>query len=389
MTEYTIRNAQCLLGNEIKTAAICIADGMIKTIGCALDTPQSRFDVDLGGDILSPGFVDLQVNGGAGILFNEEPTLEGLSEIAAAHIELGSTSILPTLISDELDTIAQGIDAVRSAMRAGVPGIVGIHIEGPCIDPDRKGIHDEQVFRTMGETELELFGSLEDGVTIVTLSPSVVTPTMIEALAAKGVVVSLGHSNASWRDAQNALNAGATMFTHLHNAMSPMTAREPGMVGAALSSDSAWASLIADGTHVHKTVLANTFRARPKEKTVLVSDAMPCVGADIKEFDLFGQKICVKNGICTGSDGTLAGAAICLHDAVRFVRNEGLVSDVQALLMASRFPAEAVGCSSTIGSISLGARADFVRLDDQLLLVDTCVRGKWLNNVGLRHFGSE
>lgn len=330
---------------------------------------------DLAGGILLPGFIDAQVNGGGGVLFNDTPSAQGIAAIGRAHRKFGTTGFLPTLISDELSVVEGAISAVREAITAGVPGVLGVHIEGPFLNPRRKGIHELSKLRAIDEPAFRILTSLERGKTLVTLAPETTTPEMIARLAAAGVVVSAGHTNATYATVKTALASGLTGFTHLFNAMSPLASREPGVVGAALEDTTAWASLIVDGRHVDPVVLKIALRTRPQTKFILVTDAMPSVGAEAKTFVLQGKKITVKGGVCVDEHGTLAGSDLDMAGAVRnAVRLLG-VDLAEASRMASRYPAEFLGLGDQVGRIAPGLRADLVLLDDTLQVRETWIGG--------------
>jgi N-acetylglucosamine-6-phosphate deacetylase len=330
---------------------------------------------DLQGALLLPGFIDTQVNGGAGLLFNDEPTAATIAAIGAAHRRFGATGFLPTLISDDLGTVKAAIGAAREAIGAAVPGVLGIHIEGPYLNVTRKGIHDASKLRRTDATSFALLTSLGVGRTLVTLAPEETSLETIERLVKAGVVVSAGHSNAPYATVRAALDRGVSGFTHLFNAMSPLTSREPGVVGAALEDDRAWCGIIVDGVHVDPVVLKLALRLRPHERFNLITDAMPCVGSDETSFQLQGKTITVRDGACFDDEGTLAGSALDMASAVRnAVRMLGL-DLADASRMASRNPAEFLGLDHELGRIARGCFADLVLLDDELRVLDTWIHG--------------
>ena len=340
-------------------------------------TPAAR-QRDLRGALLLPGFIDIQVNGGAGVLFNDAPSVEAIARIGAAHRRFGTTGFLPTLISDDLATLETAIAATRQAMAEGVPGLLGIHIEGPFLSPRRKGIHQASKLRQIDEAAFELLTSLASGRTLVTLAPETTSVTMIERLARAGVIVSAGHSNATYATVREALDHGVTGFTHLFNAMSPLTSREPGVVGAALEDPASWCSLIVDGRHVDPVVLKIALRCKPLDRFILATDAMPCVGSSEKSFRLQGKLITVRDGACVDEDGTLAGSDLDMASAVRnAVSMLGLdLSD--ASRMASGAPAQFLGLGDLLGRIAPGYRANLVLMDDDLGVLDTWIGGRSL-----------
>ncbi|KQN00355.1 MULTISPECIES: N-acetylglucosamine-6-phosphate deacetylase [unclassified Sphingomonas] len=331
--------------------------------------------IDLGGGWLVPGFVDTQVNGGGGVLFNDTPSVEGIAAIGAAHARYGTTAFLPTLISDRLDVVATALDAVDAAIEQGVPGVVGIHVEGPFLNPVRKGIHDAAHFRALDDAAIELLTRPRKGVVMVTLAPERNDTAAIGRLVAAGVIVSIGHSDATYEQARAAIDAGARGVTHLYNAMSPLRHRDPGVVGAVLEDRSVYAGLIVDGAHLHPAAIRVALAARPHDRFMLVTDAMPTVGADTKEFVLNGWPIHVENGVCVGPDGTLAGCDLDMAQAVANTHALG-VDLVDAVAMASANPAAFLRLSHRIGSLIVGGNADFV-----WLAPDLTVRGTWIGGV--------
>jgi N-acetylglucosamine-6-phosphate deacetylase len=328
--------------------------------------------IDLDGGWLVPGFIDVQVNGGGGVLFNDTPDVQAIAQIGAAHAQYGTTAFLPTLISGTLDVIERALDAVDAAIEQGVPGVIGIHVEGPFLNADRKGIHNAENFRALDEGALALLTRRRRGVVMVTLAPERNDVEAIRALTKAGVIVSIGHSNATYAEARSAIDAGATGVTHLYNAMSPLHHREPGLVGAAMEDGSLYCGLIIDGAHVHPAALRIAFAARPRDRFMLVTDAMPTVGSATKAFVLNGEQITVQNGVCVNAAGTLAGCDLDMAQAVRNTHALG-ISMAETLAMASANPAAFLGLSDRFGALAPGFQADYVWLDSELK-----VRGTWI-----------
>ncbi|MDE2182926.1 MAG: N-acetylglucosamine-6-phosphate deacetylase [Alphaproteobacteria bacterium] len=370
-------NGRILVGGTIATGMAVVARaGRIESILPRTDVPTNARAVDLEGGTLVPGFIDIQVNGGGGVLFNDRPTLEGLQSIARAHALSGTTGFLPTTVSADLDTIAQAIAAVDQAIAGGIPGILGIHIEGPFLSPSRSGIHDPANFREIDERAIALLSSLKRGKTLVTLAPEIVKPGVIEALSKAGVAVCAGHTDATFEETQAALAAGLRGFTHVFNAMTPLKNREPGVVGAALDDRDSWCGIIMDGFHVHPAVLRMAYRAKGPDKLMLVTDAMPPVGSAAKTFRLQGRIITAKDGVCVAPDGTLAGTDIGMATAVRNAMTFLNIGLAGASRMASANPAAFLGLRRETGEIARGARADFVLLGDALEVRQTWVGGE-------------
>lgn len=331
---------------------------------------------DLQGDTLLPGFIDAQVNGGGGVLFNNAPTVDALRTIAQAHRRFGTTGLLPTLISDDAAVMAQAIAAIRQAIAAGVPGILGIHLEGPYLAPARKGTHNAEKFRVPDETEIALATSLENGVTLLTLAPERLPADSIRALIRRGAIVAAGHTAATYEQTCAGLAAGVRGFTHLYNAMSPLQGREPGVVGAALEDADSWCGIIVDGVHVHPASLRVALAAKPRGKLFLVTDAMPPVGAADPSYELYGEIITAKDGVVRNAAGALAGSALDMGTAVRnTVKLLGLPLE-EAARMASTYPAEFLGLQASHGRIAPGYRADLVTLDDALQVTGTWIAGQ-------------
>jgi len=363
--------------------AVLFEHGRILAVTADDDPRLAQADTrDLGGALLLPGFIDSQVNGGGSVLFNDFPTVEGIRRIGAAHRRFGTTGFLPTLISDDLSVVAAGIQAVKAAIAAGVPGVLGIHIEGPFLNQQKKGVHNPAALRVPDTSVVQQLTSLGTGVTLVTLAPEVTTPALLRELRRGGAILSAGHTNATFADIGVALDAGVTGFTHLFNAMSPLGSREPGVVGAALNDPDSWCGIIVDGRHVDPVVLRIALRAKRHDRFMLVTDAMPSVGTTETSFLLQGRRISVRDGYCVDESGTLAGTALTMADAIRnAVRLLGLTLH-EAVRMASEYPAAFLGLSGELGSIKPGYRASFVAADDDLNVLATWIDGETTGPAG-------
>ena len=378
MTSLTLINGRVLRAEGfVQGQSVLIERGRILDVLPADDARcRAAQPYDLAGGLLLPGFIDLQVNGGGGVLFNDAPTIESIRAIGAAHRRFGTTAFLPTLISADLDIVARAIAAVRSAIAAGVPGVLGIHIEGPFLNAARKGVHDPAKLRELDASALGLLTSLRGGRTLVTLAPEMATPQLIQQLVAAGAVVSAGHTNASYAEIRAALAHGLTGFTHLFNAMSQLTGREPGTVGAALDDQRSWCGLIVDGEHTDPVVLRIALRCKPLNRFMLVTDAMPSVGTSQGWFELQGRRISVRGHSCVDEDGRLAGSNIDMASCVRNAVSMLGLSLPQAVRMASQFPAEFLGVSQEYGRIAAGQRANLVLADDELNVRETWIDGE-------------
>ncbi|MFN8920375.1 MAG: N-acetylglucosamine-6-phosphate deacetylase [Hyphomonadaceae bacterium] len=379
MTSVAFHNGRFALGEQILSGqTLLVSGGKIEALGPDLAIPAHYARYDLSGDILSPGFVDIQVNGGGGALFNDAPTVETIATIAKAHAKFGTTSLLPTLISDDLDKVAQAIAAVDAAIEAGVPGILGIHLEGPFLNARRKGVHDASKFKVLDQNAIELLTSLTRGKTLITLAPETAPPGAIAELVRRGAVVFAGHTEASYEQIIAAEAEGLRGFTHIFNAMSQLASRAPGVVGAALASPTAFSGLIADGVHVHPANMALVARLLGPQRTVLVSDAMPTLGSDRDWFELKGEKIFARGLTCYTPDGVLAGSNLSMHDALGVMMQQAGIQLAEALQMASHAPALAMGIEVQVGQLVIGAQADFVQLDADANLVKVWQNGRQL-----------
>ena len=373
MTAHAFTNGHIVTpGGVLDQATIQVAQGRIAAI--LPDAPADE-TIDLDGGWLVPGFIDTQVNGGAGVLFNDSPDVEGIAAIGRAHARYGTTGFLPTLISDVPEVIARALDAAEAAIEAGVPGCIGVHIEGPIISVTRKGIHDADKFRLLDADLLELLTRPRRGKVMLTLAPEMVSLEDIRRLHDAGVILSIGHSDASYDVVKAAIAAGMTGVTHLFNAMSPLLHRAPGVVGAALEDQSIYCGLILDGFHVHDAPVRIAMRARPHDRFMLVTDAMPCVGAEVAEFDLHGRRILVDGGRCLGEDGTLAGSALDMAGAFRNAVNRIGLSHADAAIMAATSPAAFLGLGDERGALAPGLVADWVQLTRDLEPAGTWIAG--------------
>jgi len=340
------------------------------------DLPAQPRRHDLQGAWLVPGFIDAQVNGGGGVLFNNAPTVDAIRRIGEAHRQFGTTGFMPTLISDDLAVMREAVAATRQAIAEGVPGVLGIHLEGPYLAPARKGTHDAGKFRVPDAREIELASSLDNGVTLITLAPERVPDESIRALVARGAIVAAGHTAGSYEEIRTGLAAGIRGFTHLYNAMSPLQGREPGAVGAALEDPHSWVGIIADGHHVHPGSLRVALAAKPQGKVFLVTDAMPPVGSDDPSYALYGEIITVQDGVVRNAAGSLAGSALDMATAVRNAVDLLGLPLAEAARMASTYPADFLGLSASHGRIAAGYRADLVALDAQLRVTTTWIDGE-------------
>ncbi|MGS0690914.1 N-acetylglucosamine-6-phosphate deacetylase [Shewanella sp. 30m-9] len=342
----------------------------------AFDTVQGASESRVSG-LIAPGFIDVQVNGGGGVLFNASPSLRGIEAIGQAHAKFGTTAFLPTLITDDVSVMRQAADAVAEVITINSAGVVGVHFEGPHLSVPKKGVHPQPHIRRISDAELEVFSRQDLGIKVVTLAPENVSPEVIEALVKADVRVCLGHSNADYETVKRALGAGASGFTHLFNAMSALDSRNPGMVGAALESQDAWCGLIVDGHHVHPASARVAINAKPKGKVMLVTDAMPPVGLEEEvSFELFGTQVLRVGDRLNAVTGELAGCVLDMAGAVANTINMLGIEPAEALRMASLYPAEFLGISDKMGTLKLGGRADMVLVDNNYGAVQTFIAGE-------------
>ncbi|MDB6082328.1 MAG: N-acetylglucosamine-6-phosphate deacetylase [Gammaproteobacteria bacterium] len=372
-----LTNGRVLIDDELVTGmTVLLSSGRIEALVAPADARcRDAVVVDLAGHMLLPGFIDVQVNGGGGALFNDEPSPATIRAIGAAHRRFGTTGFLPTLISDDLDTIGRAIGAVQAALDAKIPGVLGIHIEGPFLNWARRGVHDAKHLRQLDTGLVSLLCQLRAGKTVLTLAPEMTTPDLIAQLAAGGVLVSGGHSNASFAETTASIAHGLRGFTHLFNAMVPLAPRAPGIIGAALYDDTTWCGIIVDGHHVDPIVLKLALRCKRHDRFMLVTDGMPPVGSADPTFVLQGRTIRVVDGVCRDENGKLAGTALDMASAVRnAVASLGL--DIAAAArMASEYPAEFLGLGSELGRIAPGYRANLVLVDEQIRVQRTWIEG--------------
>jgi N-acetylglucosamine-6-phosphate deacetylase len=358
-----------------RAAAVVIGGARIIAVVPRSDLPAAMPVYVLPeGAWLAPGFIDLQVNGGGDVLFNDQSTAAGIRAIAAAHRRFGTTALLPTLISDTPGKMKTAI-AAATELAGSEPGVLGIHLEGPFLSPDRPGVHEPRHIRAPAAEDEAMLLAPRSGVTVVTLAPEQVPEGFIRRLTRAGIRVSLGHSMATYEQTQAAMAEGLTGFTHLFNAMRPLASRDPGPVAAALESPGAWFGMIVDGVHVAPAMLRLALRgaARP----ILVTDAMPPVGGRHSTFTLYGDRIAVRDGRCVRGDGTLAGAFLDMAGAVRNCVQQLGVPLETALRFASLNPASFTGLDDRLGRLTRDYRADMVAFNPGTVeVLETWVAGK-------------
>ncbi|WP_051389818.1 N-acetylglucosamine-6-phosphate deacetylase [Bradyrhizobium sp. Ec3.3] len=354
--------------------AVVVEGGRIAAIVPHSERPRGAAH-DLGGGLLAPGYIDVQVNGGGGVLFNEDPTPEGIARIADAHRNHGTVGLLPTLITDAPQVTTTAIAAACEAWRL-TPASLGIHLEGPFLDPRRKGAHELRYIRNLEPDDVATIVGANCGSVMLTLAPNRVGVESVADLARHGVLVSLGHSDATYKEARAAVEAGARAFTHLFNAMSAPAVREAGMVGAALDLDEPFVGIIADGHHVHEANLRIALAAKRRDRFMLITDAMPPAAGGPDQFDLLGRRVTNVDGCLRLDDDTLAGSVLTMDEAVRYAVNVLRLDLADALAMASRVPATFLRRETELGRIAPGYLASLVHLDDDLRVLETWIEGR-------------
>lgn len=359
-------------------AALVVRDGLVEAILAAGAIASGIRKVETGGGMLAPGFVDLQVNGGGGVMLNDHPDVASIETICRAHAPFGTTALLPTLITDTPAITAAAIAAGAEAARQKLPGFLGLHLEGPHLSVARKGAHDPALIRPMLDADQAALIAARKKlpVLLTTIAPESVEPTRVSALTKAGVIVSLGHSDTGYANARAFADAGASVVTHLFNAMSQIGNREPGLAGAAIDIGTLFAGIIADGIHVDPATMIIALRAKQGPgKILLVTDAMATIGTDMTSFTLNGRIIYRKDGSLRLADGTLAGADLDMISAVRYVHRIVGLDLSEALRMASLYPAQAIGQSHRLGRFANGTAADIVALSDDLDIRDVWIGG--------------
>ncbi|WP_163835295.1 N-acetylglucosamine-6-phosphate deacetylase [Spartinivicinus ruber] len=381
MSEYVLLAPQLFDGEHwYEDYALWVADTKIKAVLPTSELPPELMQFTYDG-MLVPGFIDLQVNGGGGILFNNDPSLKTLEKMLVAHRQYGTTMMLPTLITAPWQLMEQAVGVVNEAIKRHLPGILGIHLEGPFLNPQRKGAHQPQLMCQLATGIVSHLPKLGSGIMLMTLAPELTSESIIKQLITKGVILFAGHSNATEQQANTGFKAGITGVTHLYNAMSPVTTREPGLVGAALTNDQVWVDIIADGYHVHPTNMQLAIKCKPAGKVFLVTDAMATVGAnDCNGFMLNGERIEVSKGRCINQQGVLAGAHLGMNQAVKNILQMTTANLTEALRMASLYPAAAINQDQQLGKLKPGFRACVTVLDKTLDVLATVSDGVVFKN---------
>lgn len=375
-----LTNARIFDGHDWhQDKCLLIDDGKVAGLLIKTDIPADTRLVDAAGLIIVPGFIDLQVNGGGGVMLNDERSVDGIRQICAAHAKFGTTALLPTLITDTPEITASAIEAGLKAKAEKVPGFLGLHLEGPHLSVVRKGTHHPELIRPMEDTDLQrllAIGGSFDAL-MITIAPENTTQEQVRALDDSGFIVSLGHTNATYDIVKDYVAAGAQTVTHLFNAMSQIENRAPGLVGATLDLGELSTGIIADGFHVHPAVIDLALRAkRGPGRIFLVTDAMSSIGTDLTGLTLNGRQIFRKDGRLTLADGTLAGADIDMLSSVLYVHRKLGLEFEEAVRMASLYPAKTAHVADRKGRLMSGYDADFVVLNKDYQLQHTWIGGE-------------
>ena len=376
---------QALLGSQIFCGerfyddhALLVEGKSIVDIVDKNNIPDNFNKIELDQGILAPGFIDLQVNGGGGVLFNNSPNKESLNTIIKAHQFFGTTSVMPTVISDSLEVLEQCIKTVTEEIKNN-SSLLGIHIEGPFFNIKYRGVHQKQYISTINSDYLNLFESLKGFPFMLTLAPECISSQQLKHLTSLGIKTLAGHSDATYDELDDAIKNGLDGFTHLFNAMGQISAREPGVVGSALHFENTFASIIVDLHHVHPSLIQLAYELKPTGKLFFISDSMATINHGKPSFELYDEVVNESDGRLVNSEGKLAGSSITQIDAVKNAYQKCNIPLNQALAMASRYPAEYLGIANHLGSLKPGYRADLVHFDSNFKVHNAWVSGKQIN----------
>ncbi len=374
---YALTNCKVYTGSDVLSDHAVIINGDKIDAICLQDQlPENIETIDLNGANLSPGFIDLQLNGCGGVMFNDEITAETIHTMHLANLKSGCTSFLPTLITSSDEDMQQAIKAEREYQSKYSNHSLGLHLEGPYLNVEKKGIHSVDFIRNSDEVMIDTICSNSDVIAKVTLAPELNNPEHIEKLAKAGIVVSIGHTNATYQQARQGFESGITFATHLFNAMTPMQGREPGVVGAIYDTQDVYAGIIADGFHVDYANIRIAHKIKG-EKLVLVTDATAPAGAEMDYFIFVGKKVYYRDGKCIDENGTLGGSALTMIEAVQnTVEHVGIALD-EALRMATLYPAKAIGVDHKLGRVKKGMTANLTVFDRDFNVKATVVNGKY------------
>jgi len=375
---YALTQGRIFTGHKIlDNHAVVIADGLIERVCPLEDLPAGIETRDVGGAIVAPGFIDLQLNGCGGVQFNDDIaaiSVETLQIMQKANEKSGCTSFLPTLITSTDELMKRAVEVMRAYLAQNANQALGLHLEGPWLNPLKKGTHDPALIRAPDQELVDFLCANADVITKITLAPEKVDAAIIRQLRAAGIVISAGHSHGTYEEAAAGIDAGVTFATHLYNAMPATSGREPGLIGALFDSPDVWCGVIADGLHVHYANIRNAKRIKG-DKLILVTDATAPAGASIDRFIFAGKTIYYRNGLCVDENGTLSGSALTMIEAVEnSVEHVGISLD-ETLRMATLYPARAMGVDNKLGSIEAGKVANLTVFTRDYKIIRTIVNG--------------
>ncbi|MCP2232511.1 N-acetylglucosamine-6-phosphate deacetylase [Erwinia aphidicola] len=375
---YALTQGRIFTGHKIlDNHAVVIADGLIERVCPLEDLPAGIETRDVGGAIVAPGFIDLQLNGCGGVQFNDDIaaiSVETLQIMQKANEKSGCTSFLPTLITSTDELMKRAVEVMRAYLAQNANQALGLHLEGPWLNPLKKGTHDPALIRAPDQELVDFLCANADVITKITLAPEKVDAAIIRQLRAAGIVISAGHSHGTYEEAAAGIDAGVTFATHLYNAMPATSGREPGLIGALFDSPDVWCGVIADGLHVHYANIRNAKRIKG-DKLILVTDATAPAGASIDRFIFAGKTIYYRNGLCVDENGTLSGSALTMIEAVEnSVEHVGISLD-ETLRMATLYPARAMGVDNQLGSIEAGKVANLTVFTRDYKIIRTIVNG--------------
>jgi len=364
--------------NFLENKALLIEDKYIAGIVGKANIPKNFEIQKLNGGILSPGFIDLQVNGGGGKLFNNSPDKESLNTIIEAHQYFGSTSIMPTVISDSLNILQKCTETISNEINNN-HSLLGVHIEGPFFNAKYRGVHQKKYINTINASYLSLFEKLDEFPVMITLAPECISIKQLKYLKSLGFKILAGHTDASYDQLEEAIKYGLDGFTHLFNAMGQISAREPSVVGSAFDFDETSASIIVDLHHVHPSLINLSFKQKPKGKLFFVSDSMATINHAEPSFELYDELVSESNGRIINSEGKLAGSSITQIDAIKNAYQKCNIPLESAIAMATLYPAKYLGVSHYIGQLKKGHRADLAHFDSSFKVRNVWLSGKKIN----------
>ena len=375
---YAFVNCDVFTGKEfVCDKALLIEGKKIQGFLPEDELEKSVEKINLNGNTVAPGFIDVQVNGGGDILFNDEPTVDGIKKIFEGHRKYGTTDFLPTFITGSNDGMRRAAESVNECLNNKAHGVRGIHFEGPFIDESKAGVHDKKYIRGINDADVQIISSIKGGITLLTVASEKVPNEFITKMKKQGVLVSLGHTNATYQEANEGFTAGASCATHLFNAMTALSSRAPGVVGASLNNDKTWTGIIVDGFHVDYAAVQVVSRAKAARKLFLVTDAMPPVGGTGKGFRVGEYDISIENNKCITMGDVLAGSALDMASAVRNCIQHVGIDKGESLRMASTYPAEFLGLDNQLGYIQQGYDANLAIFNNQIQVSAVVLQGKY------------